>query len=344
MQQMRAFAINSYDPAVARWTASHATPDPALVGQLVADTGMAAAGWNANFNMDPGYFHDNLVPGSVIGFYDGRMVAQRGTPLAAADDPSTTMYDSSFGSTILSYLANDLHYTNGSGYTVLGNAINSWNFRHNGAALPDTVPDLAAALAHNPKLKVFSANGYHDLVTPFYVTENDITRFNGNANIAVHIYQGGHMTYLDDTARAQEKADLSAFYSAAVATKEAPVLPPVIAPYAPETPAHPAAMPAAVFETRLRDPALPQALRNTVPTPPVMGEAFAAQVEARLRAPFDAARAATPGVLTRAEARSAGLGFIAQHFDAIDARGAGAVSFADVKRYMREQGATGLQD
>ena len=53
----------------------------------MADTGMSAGGWNANFSMDPGYFHDNLVPGSVLGFYDGRMVAQRGTPLAAGNDP-----------------------------------------------------------------------------------------------------------------------------------------------------------------------------------------------------------------------------------------------------------------
>ena len=266
-QQVRSYAINTYDPAVAHFMLTHATPDPGVVGTLVSDTGMSAAGWNAHFNMDPTYFHDNLVPGSVLGFYDGRMVAQRGTALAADDDPSTTMYDSAFASTIVSYLT-ELHYTNGSRYTVLGNAISSWNFRHNGQALPDTVPDLSAALARNPKLKVFSANGYHDLVTPFYVTENDITRFNKNPNIGIHVYQGGHMTYLDDTGRAQEKADLATFYAAAVAAKSAEVLPPLIAPAKPETPAYPGVTPPAKFETKLRDPALPEALRRIVPTPP----------------------------------------------------------------------------
>jgi len=266
-QQVRSYAIHTYDPAVARFMQTHAPPDAGVVGTLVADTGMSSVGWNANFNMDPTYFHDNLVGGSVLGFYDGRMVAQRGTALAAGDDPSTTMYDQAFATTIVSYLT-DLHYTNGSAYTMLGNAIASWNFRHNGQPLPDTVPDLTAALAHNPKLKVFSANGYHNLVTPFYVTENDITRFNNNPNIAVHIYQGGHMTYLDDTGRAQEKADLATFYSAAVAAKSAEVLHPVIAPAKQETPAYPGVTPAAKFETRLRDPALPEALRRIVPTPP----------------------------------------------------------------------------
>jgi len=276
-QQVRAFAINTYDPAVSRWMLTHAVPDQGVVGTLVSDTGMSALGWNTHFNMDPTYFHDNLVPGSVLGFYDGRMVATRGTPLAAEDDPSTTMYDSSFATTIVSYLT-DLHYTNGSTYTVLGNAINTWNFRHNGQALPDTVPDLAAAILRNPNLKVFSANGYHDLVTPFYVTENDITRFNNNPNISVHIYQGGHMTYLDDTGRALEKADLATFYAAATA-KAAEGLPPVVAPMKPETPAYPGVMPPASFETKLRDPALPEALRGIVPTPPTRGKALEAQVQ-----------------------------------------------------------------
>jgi len=84
----------------------------------------------------------------------------------------------------------------------------------------------------------------------------------------VHIYQGGHMTYLDDTGRAKEKADLATFYSAAIAAKSAEVLPPVIAPATQETPAYPGVTPAAKFETRLRDPALPEALRRIVPTPP----------------------------------------------------------------------------
>ena len=62
------------------------------------------------------------------------------------------------------------------------------------------------------------------------------------------------------------------------------------------------------------------------------------QVEARLRARFDAADRAHRGKLTRDEARAGGFGWAAERFDAIDTRHAGEVGFDDVKRYLRLQG------
>ena len=41
----------------------------------------------------------------------------------------------------------------------------------------------------------------------------------------------------------------------------------------------------------------------------------------------------------REKARAAGLGYIANHFDAIDRQRTGAVSFDDVKRFLRARGA-----
>ena len=81
--------------------------------------------------------------------------------------------------------------------------------------MPDTIPDLAAALALNPQLKVLSLNGYHDIATPFYQTELDLARLGSQPNLTIKDYQGGHMVYLDDTSRPQEKADLVTFYNAA---------------------------------------------------------------------------------------------------------------------------------
>ena len=57
--------------------------------------------------------------------------------------------------------------------------------------------------------------------------------------------------------------------------------------------------------------------------------------EARLRASFDAADRAHRGLLTRDEARTGGFGWIANHFDAIDTRHAGRVSFDDGRAYLQ---------
>jgi carboxypeptidase C (cathepsin A) len=213
----RSLASDLYRPALSGFLTMGAAPDGALLTQLANTTGLPVAKWQSHFNLFPGYFQNNLIPGTLVGRYDSRVSAPANSALARQGDPSSTVINSSFVSGIAGYLAGTLQYTNPSTYVTLSNAIDTWNFSHDGLALPDTIPDLAAALALNPRLKVFSANGYHDLATPFYGTELDLARLGANANVQVRFYSGGHMTYLDDTARRQQKADMAQFYRSAVA-------------------------------------------------------------------------------------------------------------------------------
>jgi carboxypeptidase C (cathepsin A) len=216
--QMRALATDQYDPAVTAFLATRTPPPAALLPQLVSTTGMPLAGWQARFNMDPDFYHANLIPGTLIGLYDARVSAPIGSALAIGGDPSSTFIDASFASTITAYLNGDLQYTNPSSYVLVSNAIQTWSFAHDGQPLPDTIPDLAAALAQNPQLQVLSLNGYHDLVTPFFRTERDLARLGPMPNVQLRLYLGGHMTYLDDGSRALAKADLAQFYHGATAT------------------------------------------------------------------------------------------------------------------------------
>ncbi len=338
--QLRPFAATQYDPAVRNYLANPVPPDGALLAQLVAKTGVTLSRWQSNFNLDPTTFHNVLVPGTVLGMYDARVTALAGTQLASEGDPSSTFITPSFTSAITQYLT-DLGYTTPSSYVVSSNAINLWNFSHDGATLPDTIPDLATAFALDPKLKVLSLNGYHDLVTPFFVTENDIARLGATAttNVATRFYNGGHMTYLDDSSRALEKADLAQFYQAALAgaakSEEMPASAPLPAAESPRRAQ--ATMPPAVLEVSVRDPWVPPELRNAARAKATRGESLDAQVEEKLRAEF--AGIAPNGSLTREEARAAGLGFVAANFDAIDVARRGTVRFEDLKRFLKERGA-----
>ena len=89
----------------------------------------------------------------------------------------------------------------------------------------------------------------------------------------------------------------------------------------------------------LCDPCVPPAVRKSlsVQREPSQGAALRAEVESRLRGPFDTA--ARDGLLTREQAQAAGLGFIARNFDAIDRQGSGAIRFEDYKRFLKERGA-----
>jgi hypothetical protein len=97
--------------------------------------------------------------------------------------------------------------------------------------------------------------------------------------------------------------------------------------------------PPATVEAPMRDPWVPPELRKPAAVAAPQGAALRARVERKLKASFDAADVNRSGTVTREQARAAGLGYIVKHFDEIDLQRAGAVSFEDVKRYLRSKGA-----
>ena len=102
--------------------------------------------------------------------------------------------------------------------------------------------------------------------------------------------------------------------------------------------AHPqAATGSAVFERPMVDPWVPPQLREKSVTqaPRARDAALEAQVDRKLRGRFDAA--AQGGLLTREQARAAGLGDIAANFDAIDRTGRGSVRFEDYRAFLRSR-------
>ncbi len=98
-------------------------------------------------------------------------------------------------------------------------------------------------------------------------------------------------------------------------------------------------MPPASMERPLQAPSVPKAIRDqAIPTTATRGPALRDQVEKKLKVSFDAA-ATRDGTLTKEQAGAGGLGFIAQHFEAIDTRKTGLVRFEDVKVFLRARGA-----
>jgi carboxypeptidase C (cathepsin A) len=211
VQQARSFAAGDYRSAIAAYLTNKVAPPASVIAQLVNDTGMPTLTWQQNFDMGPGYYQANAVPGQLLGRYDARVSAPVGSALTVDGDPSLTVINAAFTSSIATYLAGELHYSARSGYVSFNDIVSRWNFSHDGRQLPDTLPDLAAAMALNPKLRVMAVNGYHDLATPFHQTELDLARLGANPLIVLKYYASGHMTYLDDTARRLQQSDLINF-------------------------------------------------------------------------------------------------------------------------------------
>jgi carboxypeptidase C (cathepsin A) len=211
LDQVRGFSLTSYDPAVRRYLEAATLPDASLVDVLARYTGITREALEMRFNFDPSAYQFRLIPKTVLGRYDARVSALVGTPLASGGDPSSNLITASFIGAIQPHLQT-LKYSYASPYISLSNAINTWDFSHDGRALPDAVPDLAAALAQNPGLVVLSLNGYHDLATPFFQTERDLARLGPVPTLTIRNYDGGHMTYLDDNSRRLQRSDLVAMF------------------------------------------------------------------------------------------------------------------------------------
>ncbi|WP_375541755.1 peptidase S10 [Paraburkholderia sp. CNPSo 3281] len=172
---------------------------------------------NGYFNVNP--FNNELIPGTTIGRYDGRVSLPNTDPRLQSDgDPSDILISQPFTAALATQMPDYLGYTapNATYMPLNDNIIGVWDFSHDGQALPDTLPDLLGAIQLNPQLKVLAENGFHDLATPFFNTEKQLARLQTVAglspNLQVNFFQGGHMIYLDDVARPKMKADLVSYY------------------------------------------------------------------------------------------------------------------------------------
>ncbi len=219
LQSARDYDDATYAPALAASLAAPATPDAGVTAQLAAFTGIPASTWSSDFGMTNVDFRTQLVPGSILGRTDARVVVPTSSPLAAdGSDPAETLLDSAFGNAFTQYLGGELGYTNGSAYTSLDISFSTWPPTHGSQQVPDFIPDLAAAIARNPQLPVLAMAANYDLATPFHQTELDLARLAAGAKVTLKHYAAGHDIYLDNAARPLMKADLAAFYDQAAAS------------------------------------------------------------------------------------------------------------------------------
>ncbi|SDT08348.1 S10 family peptidase [Bradyrhizobium canariense] len=234
METVEAFARGPYTKALS----DYPKVDPKLLETLSEILGISAAmlrHWKLNPASDdstPFLTSLRRDEGYAIGSYDGRTFAdEQGiagsiNPDSGNNDPTITAVGGVYTTMWNVYLNEELKYTSVSPFLDSNDqAFANWDFRHidpTGAHKggPDslyTAGDLAAAMSLNPNLKVFSANGYYDAVTPFFQT---ILNFQGMPlkgpdtadRIEIRNYPSGHMVYLDNDSRKAMKADLANFY------------------------------------------------------------------------------------------------------------------------------------
>lgn len=245
VEEVAQFARTGYLNALR--TVPHA--DPAAVQKLSQYTGIDTAtlqSWSLDI---AGYdtrgnslFLTTLLhaQGLALGSYDGRVtgissgIAGKIDPNSGGNDPTMTAVTGVYTAMWNSYLNEQLKFTSNSAFTDLNDqAFRNWDFSHidptgaqqgidaQGNVILYTAGDLAAVMALNVDLKVLSANGLYDFVTPFYQTVIDLQQMpledqKVRQNLSARFYPSGHMVYLDGGSRTALKRDLATMYDATV--------------------------------------------------------------------------------------------------------------------------------
>lgn len=153
----------------------------------------------------------------TVGRLDGRFVGIDKD--AAGESPE---FDSSYAAIFGEYTAGfndyirrELKFETDLTYEILTDKVRPWNYDRAQNRYVDVAETLRAAMSQNPYLKVFVANGYYDLATPFFATEYTFGRMQLDPevrkNVSMDYYEGGHMMYIDRKAHAKLKKGVADF-------------------------------------------------------------------------------------------------------------------------------------
>jgi len=159
--------------------------------------------------------------GLVVGRLDSRLTGTDGDQGAVNPefDPSSAAILPPYTHAINQYVREELGYTTDLVYFALGGGIMQWDYSSAQNQFADTSNALRVAFDRNPFMKVFVANGYYDLATPFFATEYTFSHMGLAAkhhqNITMKEYEAGHMMYIHVPSLMKLKADVASFFDSA---------------------------------------------------------------------------------------------------------------------------------
>jgi carboxypeptidase C (cathepsin A) len=230
IQQAREFASGPYAQALFQGDKLPPEQLDSVAKEMSRLTGLSVEYIKeTNLRVSPTRFRKEVLRSDrkTLGRYDMRF---EGEDVDAAGenpgyDPSETGISGAFVATIHDYLERELKYETTDTYRPNAADIGQWDWHHKAPGggpggmstqlQPYVAGDLGAAIRKNPHLRVFSANGYFDLATPFFGTEFDLDHMHLEpalrGNVQLGYYPSGHMIYLNVEALHQLKDDLAAF-------------------------------------------------------------------------------------------------------------------------------------
>ena len=221
LEEVRGFTLGAYASALLQGNRLSEEAFDQIASQLAAYTGVSKQyAINANLRFSNLQFMKELLRnegysvGRLDARYKGRDYKAIGDRFDA--DPSAYGIDAGYTAALNHYLRNDLKVMIERKYEILArDPGRNWQGERSGSysgSYVNVAPHVGRALRENSDLKIMVANGYYDMATPFFASENT---YNANgidtSRVTFTYYEAGHMMYVHEPSLEKLVTDIRAF-------------------------------------------------------------------------------------------------------------------------------------
>ncbi len=220
LDEVEAFVRLDYMPALLKGDVLAANERARIAEQIARYTGTSPAYVeHADLRLEIFRFTKELLRRErrTVGRLDSRFTAVDRD--AAGEkfefDPSYALIQGPFTAMLNHYVRAELGFESDLPYEILTGRVQPWDYGEHQNQYVNVAETLRQEISRNPHLRVFVANGYYDLATPYAATEYTFNHLQLDAalrdNITLAHYAAGHMIYIHEPSLVELRQDLLDF-------------------------------------------------------------------------------------------------------------------------------------
>lgn len=223
LAEVEAFAQDEYATALMQGDALPADARAEIAARLSRYTGLSARYIEStNLRINIFNFVKELLRDErrTVGRLDSRFtgIDRNSVGETFEFDPSYAVIQGPYTAMLNDHIRRELKFESDLPYEILSHRVHPWKYEENQNSYVNTGETLRKAMSMNPYLRVFVANGFYDLATPYFATQYTFNHLELDEslrrNITMTYYEAGHMVYIHDPSLAQLKRDLNDFFDA----------------------------------------------------------------------------------------------------------------------------------